>query len=82
MDKQTVRDLFREKERDIHGRILRQYDNLKDTSLNDKQKLEVIQKTSLDIVHEELRNLRNSVIFAMEGRVYSNYKVFNPDSKE
>lgn len=83
MDNTALRRIFKQKQSSVHGRILKQYDNLEElnSSLSDKQKLEVLKKFTIELIHQELRNLRNEIIFYFEGREYKNHSIYDPDSK-
>ena len=66
----------------IVGRILSQSDILKkDKDLTDKQRFDLIVKFNRELVYEETRDLKNAILFYLEGRTYTKYPVYKPVKK-
>jgi len=82
--KEFIKKLCTEQSRTLVGRVCKQIEVLQaqsNLSKETKQTLDLLKSLNKELIYEQFRDLKNSVIFYSEGREYSKLPIYNP-SKE
>ena len=85
--KQFVKKLCKDESRTLVGRLCKQVEVLQNQpNLSDetKQTLNLHKSLLKEVIYENYRDLKNNIVFYLEGRSYSKLPIFNPnkDSNE
>ena len=84
MDKATkefIKKLCTEQSRTLVGRICKQIEVLQaqsNLSKETKQTLDLLKSLNKELIYEQFRDLKNSVIFYAEGRSYTKLPIYTP----
>jgi len=77
--KEFLKRVCRNQSRAIVGKLLKRLELLEDSvELTEKQKFHVLKSFCRELIYENFRDLRNSVIFYSEGRDYKKLPIYNP----
>lgn len=79
--KEFVKNLCKDQSRSLVGKICKQIEVLQDQpnlSVETKQTLNLLKSLNKELIYEQFRDLRNSIIFYSEGREYNKIPIYNP----
>lgn len=83
--KDFIKNLCRDQSRTLVGRICKQIEILQsqpNTSIETKQTLNLLKSLNKELIYEEIRDLRNAIIFYSEGRNYNKIPIYRPAKDE
>jgi len=74
-----LKNLCTTKSRCLVGEMCKQAEILQDRKdLTSDQKISLLKTLNKELIYENFRDLKNSVIFYLEGREYQKIKIYNP----
>lgn len=79
--KEFIKQLCKEQSRSLVGKACKQIEVLQEQSNCSQETKQILglQKSLLkELIYEEFRTIRNSVIFYSEGREYNKIPIYNP----
>ena len=82
--KDFVKNVCRDQSRTLVGRICKQIEILQsqpNLSIETKKTLDLLKALNKELVYEEFRDVKNAIVFYLEGRKYTKIPIYNP-SKE